>query len=227
MSNKYKRWQITEDNLIKEKYATTTYPEIARLLDRPVSTTQNRALKIGIKKGKKMCYWSKNDADYLIEKYHDTKAKDIAKILKRSTHCVLSKARYLGLSKKITLAQEKQILKLVNETTFNQHIIAKQLGISETKIRKFLQVNSIQKKWYTGWSHAKILEGFSYNGNQIGKDRAKLLYAYKNTCWDCKKTFLNIPDLIIHHDWNILPVKVIVLCKECHKKRHGVAHNGF
>ena len=52
------------------------------------------------------------------------------------------------------------------------------------------------------------------------------------TCEDCGKTFLNERNkLQVHHllyrdvnPWSYKPEEVVVLCKECHEKRHGIFH---
>lgn len=63
-----------------------------------------------------------------------------------------------------------------------------------------------------------LLKGFHWQGNQ--KTRQQLLYAYENTCWDCHRVFNHGENLEVHHDFSELPVRVLVLCRWCHSKRH-------
>lgn len=101
--------------------------------------------------------------------------------------------------------------------------IKKQIGLSENTIRRVLKRYSVPLSFRRRSQFALLKE---FNSGKIksghnSKIRYSLLHAYRNTCWDCKRTFVSELDLHTHHDFSELPVRVFILCRNCHAKRHN------
>lgn len=152
------------------------------------------------------------------------KARDLAKLLGRSEESLKKQIYYRGLKKMITEQQRRRILELAKTTNFSGEQIAKEVGKSSGTVLRVLHQYGIHRGPRGKQSQFELLKGF--NGNKINdsngsKTRDSLIYAYRRTCWDCKRTFVADADLQVHHDFTRLPVQVVVLCKGCHSKRHG------
>lgn len=220
MLNSRKRWSIREDNCLKDNLAKgTSHREIAKLLQRSISSIDNRIIILNLAKVEKK--WSEKETQFLRDNYRKMKAKEIAKALNRTTHMIQSKARNIGLNKKISESQRHRVIDMAKETIFTSEQIAHEANMSRSMVQKILRQNAIKRK--VGLKPTfSALKGFHYNGKgHHSKLRYELLYAYHNTCWDCKKTFVNEADLHIHHDLTQLPVRVYILCIKCHGKRHN------
>lgn len=172
-----------------------------------------------------MKLFSPEENQYISTHYQIETYKEIGQHLGRSKDSIHYKIQALKLQKKHPIAKTEMIIKLARETSFPQKTISKMTGTSLYKIRTILKSNNLQSRntiCKKGWNNGgKLIDGFSFAGNKTMRDRAKLLYAYNRICFDCKKTFLD-NELVTHHDWNELPIKIYLLCKSCNKKRHNV-----
>lgn len=218
MFAKNKRWSETEDIFLKENRMAMTYKEIATKLGRPLGGVENRVRLLGLRKHEHGHKWTKDEVDYLHKNYATMKCKELASKLGLSYTQTQAKVMALNLRKGITEAQRRTILSLLGTTTFSYGMIAKQIGRSEGAVSRFAREQGIKRGHRQ--SQYNLLNGFHHTGNKVSLDRARLLYAYRNTCYDCKKTYLSGPDLQIHHDFTRIPVMTVILCKSCHKKRH-------
>jgi biotin operon repressor len=222
MVRRGKLWGKDEDTFLERNYKTMPQKEIAEKLCRTVHSVGGHLQKLHLSKFK-IHYWTKEETDFLKQNYTSMSRKDIAEKLGFSLHSVQSHAGYLHLAKGLTEEKRRTVLSLIETTNFPIKTIAQEVQLSSVTICNYLQTMGIKRKWTNGprgWGNP--LKGFSHNGNRVTKSRYQLLYAYHNTCWDCKRTFVSETDLIIHHDFTKLPVEIIVLCKPCHKKRHKV-----
>jgi hypothetical protein len=220
MSRYYERWSKIEDNTLKDNLnKQVPHSEIAKLLNRSLDSVDNRIAYLGLCAVERK--WTIEETQFLKQNYSKMKIQDIAKALKRTKSMISAKAHYIGLSKKITESQRKQVIDLAQKTTLTNEAIAHNTDMSLGSVNRIIRQSSIKRK-IGARSTNPLLNGFHYQGTSSGsKHRYELLYAYHNTCWDCKKTFINENDLHIHHDLTKLPVQVLVLCKVCHGKRHN------
>jgi len=215
-----RKWQENEDLFLKKNCDCMSRKELAKRLDRPILATQARLYKLGLIK-KSPIYWNETEINFIRENYYYMSAREIAKKLKRSLDGTTAKLQSLGIKKAVPENVVKEVIRLANETNFTIDAIHSQTHVSEYQLRKiFRQFNIKRKPQKNGWKQLPLLYGFHYKGHNNGKTRYQLLYAYRNTCYDCKRTFVNERDLHIHHDFTKLPVQVLVLCRNCHLKRH-------
>lgn len=171
--------------------------------------------------------YSPEEIAYIKSRYFYDTISEIAKALDRKPNSIIDKVGSMKLHKN-ALSLPKELKEKIREqaetTIFPIERIAEEFNLSPYKIRKILNTMGVKRKRF-GWHKERdLLKGFTYSRNRAIKNRSQLLWAYKNTCWDCKRTYLP-NDLAIHHDWSSLPIKTLVLCKDCHKKRHAVVNH--
>ena len=151
-------------------------------------------------------------------------AKELAGKLNRKPRSLQFKIRALKLHKNLGWLPSETVTAILTrerETDFPLRVIADEFHLSVYQVRCILKSHRVihSRKGVFGW-HRNGYRGVHFKSKK-GKSRMQLLDAYKNTCWDCKETLLSAA-LIIHHDWGKMPVEVVVLCRQCHKKRHSV-----
>jgi hypothetical protein len=215
----HKRWTKIEDAILKEKIKqNVAHADIAKFLHRSLDSVHNRVEKLNL--GKPEQKWTAKEVQFLKQNYQTMKVREIAEALKCSKSRVANKARYMGLSKKITDDQRRQVLELSKKPFLTNEKVAQRTNMSVGSVCLILREAGVKRKLGAKSSNP-LMKGYRHSGRGgDSKHRHHLLYAYHNTCWDCKRTFVNESDLQIHHDLTELPVKVLVLCKECHGKRH-------
>lgn len=219
MSNRNKKWSTDEDKLLKENLKDRSYIEIAQILNRTLSAIENRVRALGIARTTKR--WTEHEKNFLKENYAKFTVAELTKKLDRGANGIQYQAVRLGLNKRITEKQRQEVLEKAKSTDFTNEVIARETNMSEGSVNRILRQHQIKRK-RGAKSTNTLLKGFVYNGNgRASVHRHAMLYVYHNTCWDCKKTFVNGSDLQIHHDLTQVPVRVYVLCKKCHGKRHG------
>ena len=171
--------------------------------------------------------FSPDEIKYIRDNYFYQTVGEIAKKLNRKEKSVIHKIQTMKIHKQslsLPIELKEKIRQCVETTIFPIEQIASDFNLTPYKIRKILNSMGVKRKRFGWHKERNLLKNFHYSGNRVGKERSQLLWAYKNTCWDCKKTYLP-NDLIVHHDWTSLPIKVLLLCKNCHKKRHGVLNH--
>ncbi len=216
-------WSSNEASFLKENYDKMTAREIGQKLGRTIEAVRMRSFKLGLtKRGKYLTEytWTKEDSDFLSKNYWCMSYKEVAKELDVKERRIQHRIDKLHLTKEPPDEVKQEAIRLLTETNFPLDHITSQIHLSERKLRRLMRSFGITRKQGIGWRH-NSLNGFKFTGSSNGKRRQQFMYAYKNTCWDCRKTLLPMA-LIVHEDWSILPVKVYVLCRSCHKKRHGV-----
>jgi hypothetical protein len=166
--------------------------------------------------------WSETDTNLLKELYPRMTVKQLAVFFKCAEHRIIHKVQLERLKKpKVTENKRRQIIEMANQTHFPRRIIASKLELSIGSIDRVLKNAGIKRGYLqSGWKKLDLLKGFHYDGNKALKTRYQLLYAYHNSCWDCKIAFVSESDLQIHHDFTKLPIQSLVLCRKCHLKRH-------
>jgi hypothetical protein len=215
-----KHWLSREDEHLRQNIGKTDVLTIAKRLGRTETAVYKRAFKLGLLK-QFSHRWTSQDIKTLVDNYSRTRTKELATLLHRDSKAIHHKAQQLHLSKKLTEELNQRILVLTKEGT-PQSVIASEIGCSPYQIRQVLKKYGVKPSTKSGIkSGFSLLKDFKYAGKGAASyHRAALLYMYNYTCWDCHAVFPAI-DLDIHHDLTELPVKVLVLCRACHGKRHG------
>lgn len=214
-----RKWSLYEDSFLKQNYSLMMAREIGQKLNREVGAVRARAYKISVTKSVKYG-WTPEDVDFLVKSYWCMTFRELAKKLNIKEGRVQHKIFRLKLRKELPEDVKKEAVRLLTETNFALRQIQHETKVSVYNLRRLIHSLGITRRNGSGW-RKNSLKGFRWQGNHAGKRRHQFLYAYRNTCWDCKKTLL--PNaLIIHEDWSSLPTTVYVLCGECHKKRHCV-----
>lgn len=222
-----KSWSAEEEDILKSNYDKISATEIGKILERTTKAVTARASKLGLtEKGRynTQIKWKNEDVVFLKENYYRLRASQIAEKIGRNIKSIQSKAKQIGLTKAPPKKIGKEILSLLSQTSLSINQISQKVHVSPYRIKQLMKdSNFIRKKeGRAGWGTLSLLEGFHYHGNRVGRQRAQFLYAYKRTCWDCKRTFVNDKDLVIHHDFSKLPVQILLLCTKCHKERHNI-----
>lgn len=78
---------------IKENYKKMEYKELAKHLNRTVSSIQSKCLKLGLSR----VLWEEIEVQYLMDNYSSKTAKEISKYLGRSEQAIHHKANRMGL----------------------------------------------------------------------------------------------------------------------------------
>jgi len=215
-----KSWLSREDEYLRLNIGKTDVLTIAKHLGRTRMAVERRAYKLGLLK-QFSHRWTSQDIRTLVDNYSKTRNKELAALLHRNLSAIQFKANQLHLSKKLTEEAIQRILLLTQEGV-SQPVIASEIGCSQNKIRQVQKKYGAKPSGKVGLkSGFSLLKGFKYTKKaHSGYHRAALLHMYNYTCWDCHLAFPEI-DLDIHHDLTQVPVKVLVLCKACHGKRHN------
>jgi hypothetical protein len=216
-----RNWTADEDDFVRVNYIKLGGRQIALELHRTLESVQNRAriLKVAYPRGHR---WTPSELEFLRANYSQMEAKEIANSLNLRVQQVKSRVVSLGLEKGMTEEKRRRCIELATRTDRSNSSIAKELGVSSGSVRYTLRQEGIERNMHSGRQRTyEMLKGFRYEGSgKKSEHRHQLLFAYHNTCWDCKRAFANQADLEIHHDFTQLPVQVVVLCKSCHLNRH-------
>ncbi|MGA3060663.1 MAG: hypothetical protein ABSD92_09875 [Candidatus Bathyarchaeia archaeon] len=170
--------------------------------------------------------FSKSEVAFIRENYDKLSAKEIATKLHRGVRSVSCKIRLMELKKTwVSEEQRKQIIRLAETTIYSIRNIAGIAEVSVYLVSKTLKATHVNRKrrYRCLRRSAALLNGFSSTKSNSQKQKEKLLYAARNTCYSCGK--VRAPeDLVTYYDFSRLPVKVYVVCREgCQQKRQPKA----
>lgn len=91
-------WTDEDLQTLKELYATTPNPVLAKMFNRSTNAVYHKAFELGVSK-KKYVVWNEKDLKKFIELYPNTKNSDLAKMLNRTEKALRTKAHEMGLKK--------------------------------------------------------------------------------------------------------------------------------
>lgn len=91
------KWEEQEVEFLNENYKNMTCEEIARTLTRSISSVENKAKMLGLKK--RTFNWTKEMKEILINEYVDTDINELADKLDMEKFEIYSMANNLGLKK--------------------------------------------------------------------------------------------------------------------------------
>lgn len=100
-------WTSAEERRLAKLYPTKTAKQIAKILDRKVSSVENKIFALGLSK-RKAKPWSRAEIARLKKLYKNYSASQMAKKLKRSFRSVKSKIDALNLKKPMASKKKKK-----------------------------------------------------------------------------------------------------------------------
>lgn len=175
-------WESDKITVLKGLYPNTDYSveEIAKALDRTVSSVRNKAIQLNITRGIKR--WKTEYDTFLKQNYKTRGTLQCAEILGYTEWHIQWRAGQLSLNKEVELWTEGEVetLRELSDKHFTQAEIAKELDRTIAQIKNKLSILGIRSSW---WSECEILFlKANYNSHNAG-EIAKYLHRSKKTVY--------------------------------------------
>lgn len=188
------KWELYEDQYLKDNWNVKSVLEIARHLNRSVSSIKNRSHKLGISQDKR---WTQEEDSILKEFYNKISIEELMQKLNRSRSAIMVRACESDLTDEFHTwtRDEDDWLRRFYPIKTNFHCASK-LGVSESAVKNRAHFLSLQKERieYESSDYKKCSTCKQYKCVSVFQFK-KSRNSYSASCRDClnEKTRGRIP----------------------------------